>query len=272
MNPPRVSSRGDSWAWVLLVVLVAGGALWVALGSRGPSVPGAVGVLLDRFTQDTALNPGLWLANGSAGGTAASKLTLPPSTAVAPTFAFSNDSGLSLAGAGADLQAATIQSATTVTPPFSLVAEAMAPRAGTGFDLLLTDESANNGLGLTATIDSDNGAAGIKYVVPQGQTWAAMGTLFPSPQANTWYTLSITADDAGKWALEVRDGANMVGSAVIPAGHPGLSKGPFYVVLGQSRTATPGAEAGPVSWRSVQVISGLLSEAAGPPRLRMWRK
>jgi hypothetical protein len=229
---------------------------------------------VDRFTQDDALNPGLWLANGPAGGAVVSKLTSPPSAAVAPIFAFSTVKGLSLAGAQAEFQAATIQSATTVTPPFNVVAEAMAPVAGTGFDLLLTDDSARNGLGLTNGIVADNSAPGIKYLGPQiqAQNWNTLGTAFPAPQPNTWYTLSITADDAGKWAIEVRDGAKVVGSAAMPAGNQPLSKGPFYIVLGQRRTTTQSAEVGPVSWRSVQVTSGQLSEATAPPHLRMWRK
>src|SRR5208282_1265663 len=104
-----------------------GGALWVVLASREKSVPGAAGILVDRFTQDSSLNPGIWLANGPVGAVAGSKLTLPASEPVPPAITFSATTGLGLAGAGANLQAATLQSAATVAPPFSVTAEAMMP-------------------------------------------------------------------------------------------------------------------------------------------------
>jgi hypothetical protein len=260
-KPDEPANRTDTWAWIILALLVLGGTIWAVLGSREPSRPGMAGVLVDRFTKDSTLNPGLWMPSGPAGAAAGSKLTLPPSNLVAPSISFSPSNGLVMAGTTAGFQVASIQSTTSVAPPFSVMTDVMSK--GSDFDFLLSDDSGQSGVGIAARLNSAGDAAGIKYLTPQiqGQSWATLGTMFPSPEPNTWYTLTISADEAGKWSVEFRDNANVIGSATMPAGSQPLSKGPFYIVLAQSQAATQGDKRGPVCWRAIQETSDCFPRA-----------
>jgi hypothetical protein len=261
VNVEPSKKRTDAWAWLLLAVLVLGGAIWAVLGAREPSVPGTAGVLVDRFTMDSTLNPGLWMMSGPAGTAAGPKLTLPPSTLVTPTISFSPSNGLVMAGTTAGFQVAILQSTSSFSPPFNVMTDVMSN--GSDFDFLLSDDSGQNGVGIAARMNAAGDSGGIKYLTPQiqGQSWATLGTIFPSPQPDTWYTLSISADEGGKWSVEFRDNTSVIGSAMMPAGSQPLSKGPFYIVLAQNQITPSGEKPGPICWRSVQVTSGLLSDA-----------
>jgi hypothetical protein len=217
-------------------------------------------MLVDRFTQDQSLNPGLWVVNGPVGTKVGKNLTSPPSSLVTPTLAFSPQNGLGMTGVNGSYQAAAIESRAAFVPPFTVKAEVMpAGGAGTGVALILCDLLADDGIGMAGRLDPGDGPAGIGYIAPKGPegAWTLLGTLFQSPQPNTWYTLTISVDDASHASLTVSSGASVIGQAPTQ-----LGKFPLYIVLAQSEGAGTSPGAGQSNWRSVEVVSGARTQAS----------
>jgi hypothetical protein len=277
--------RGRVLGAVVILAIIAL-LLWFALG-RTKVVPADAGILTDHFTQDRCLNTSLWKENGDVIQSVSKSLTTPASVPVTPSIGFSSTNGMILGGVAGGYQLAGIETVSEMVTPFTVTAEAMAPAAGSNFALMLTDKSATQGVAIAGRFNPGDGSPEIGYLAPSpdGTAWGTHGTILPSLQPNTWYTLVISVDAGGKGTLEVRDGAKSLGSATMPVSSA-IKDHPLYVVLQQNigaavssaaaekpgsrkkkgrAAAEPAAPAPPgqVCWRSIQALSG--TAAVGPP-------
>ncbi len=244
------------WVWVIAVTVAAGCIALILFRSSPNAVPASASILVDNFTADEALNPGLWVINGPVGSVVGPNLTSPVSTLVQPTLTFSSESGLGVGGLSEKGQAATIETAASFDPPFTVNANVMpTDRDESGFGLIVSDGSGQKGVGITGHLDSAAGPAEIDYITPQaGAGWKSQGFLGRSLRANTRYTLSLFLDAQGSATLKVLAGSQTVGETTVQTG-----KGPFHIILveeGGDRTASTH---GQVSWRSIKAFSGTMT-------------
>jgi Double zinc ribbon/zinc-ribbon domain len=241
------------WVWVFAAAIVAGFGAYMIPRYLPRPVPANASILVDNFTGDQALNSGLWVINGPTGNAVGPGLTSPASALARPTLTFSSQRGLGIGGVEESSQLATIETAASFDPPFTVNTNIMPTvRNGSGFGLIVSDGSGQNGVGITGHLDSAVGRAEIDYIVPEaGAGWKSQGVLCRSLQANTWYSLSVFFDAQGSATLTFRAGPQTVGEKTVHIG-----KGPFHIILVQEGGGKTVTDHGQVSWQSVKVFSG----------------
>jgi hypothetical protein len=254
---PKNSLVSTWWVRAVVAAIVAGCvvAFWIFY-SAPSSVPASASILVDDFTRDQSLPTGLWTINGPVGSVVASDSTSPASTLVKPELTFSSQSGLGFGGVTGKGQAATIESVASFEAPFTVEADVMpGGREGSPFGLIVADRSGQKGVGILRRLGSAAAPGGIDYIAPEpGAGWKSQGALRSSPQANTWYTLSLSLDAQGAATVAVRDGPEVIGRATLPTG-----KGPFNILLRQEGVGGSATDHGQVFWRSVKAFSGTVT-------------
>ena len=108
--------------------------------------------LEDDFTKDTSLSMSLWTDNSPYLVSLASASSSPPASFVIPTLSFS-PSGMKMTGPNEDFQTTGVQSLSTFTPPFTVLAWATAVKGTANpFEIFLASSDLSQFLTVTANV------------------------------------------------------------------------------------------------------------------------
>jgi hypothetical protein len=262
-----------------VLVLVALTPMRAAVGATPVASPP---LLSDDFTHDSHLNTTLWEINGPEGQNF-SAVNCPSCTIVplVPTF---STAGMEIAQANAGSEVGSIQSLSSLTPPFT-VSTAVEGTVSNGHPFVfgITSSVATSGVQITGNLNSNDCSnetncgnpttCGIpaNANIPPNQcyygvyarigsgngNWPKTPALVPSPSLDVGYTLQISVDASGLAQFNVSRAGQVVGKSSGQVGG-----GPFYLILAQSEGApVPGPGPNQAYWASVSV----LPTAPAPP-------
>jgi len=189
-------------------------------------------LLSDNFKQDSSLNTNKWTISSAFLENLASASSSPAATYVTPSLAFSRKSGMQMSGPTEDYETTGVQSLSTFTAPFTVVANVTSTE-GTAdpFEIFLA--SADLTQFVTVTCNVNPAYYGFWATSPNvSQLWQAGEQFSPpiSPQFNTRYTVVIKVNAKGIAKVKISSGGKVLGTL---SGLQTGGVGPFYLVLGQ---------------------------------------
>jgi hypothetical protein len=239
--------RFFTMAGLLALALLASACLRGGLAFGQAPAP----LLEDDFTKDSSLNSSLWTDNSSFLDSLAAASSSPPASFVVPTLAFSQ-AGMKMTGLTQDFQTTGVQSVSTFTPPFTVLAWASASH-GTAdpFEIFLASSDLSQFVTVTANVSPtyDGMWANAQNI---SQLWQLGEQFQPtiSPTLGNVYRILITVDAQGVGSVTMENGSGKVSGSFFSL-QPGT--GPFYVVLGQ-RIGLAKAESQIAYWKYVSVV------------------
>jgi hypothetical protein len=207
-------------------------ALSAVMLSGDRAVAQGVTLLVDNFTKDSGLRTKLWTKNSPFLDRLASASSSPAASFVVPHLSFSSTSGMQMMGPTEDYQTTGVQSLSTFTPPFTVLAY-VTDSQGTAdiFEIFLASLDLTQFL--TVTADVNPTYVGMWADSPNlGALWQLGEQFSPSidPSLTTTYQVTIKVDAEGA-AIAVIE--NLAGTVLSTASSLQPGTGPFYLVLGQ---------------------------------------
>jgi hypothetical protein len=189
-------------------------------------------LLVDHFNRDSSLNTKLWTSSSSFLDALAAASSSPPASFVAPQLSFSRRSGMQMTGPTQDYQTTGVQSLSTFTPPFTVLAY-ITDTQGTAdiFEIFLASSDLTQFLTVTSNVNPtyDGTWATASNI---SQMWRLGEQFSPPipPVLKTTYQVTIKVDKQGSALAIVED---LAGTVLSTASNLQPGVGPFYLVLGQ---------------------------------------
>jgi hypothetical protein len=225
---------------VLVTIVVAGAALggndhgsgsgaFVNAGLSTDTVrPTATSGFYDNFKADTSLNSNLWTTSGTVATTYGPYVSVPPAAIVTPVLTFGKGNGMQFSGVTGEYQVSIVQSVQSYAPPFYVSAEVNGSAVfGNAASLAIISADGSQSIGILGNLNASNqGYYGINSVAPLINR-SGHGTIYASPQLDTWYGYNISVDSTGTASLEALSADGSI------LGNPSFSVGvgPFYIVI-----------------------------------------